>query len=197
MCIVCTCSCNPHTPASLHRKRSLIRCTDRALYYWHQSYLIFLLSLIHIKPSVVSPPSYLTLLSPLGFHSIPPPSIYLCNIYLFLLPPSWTNEFWMWSVWGPKLLPYCSISSWVLPRCTKCLSWILNKPRDLLCVSWSAALLLPSYYSARGPGALAGWMGFESVLLWANVEIIDMGGLSVWSCLLLSLAIMKHFLLVL
>lgn len=131
------------------------------------------------KLSVVYFPSYLTLLSPLGFHSVPPPFLYLYNIHLFLSPSSWTNEFWMCSVWGPKLLPCCSLSNWVLPRCTKCLSWILNIPRNLLCVSWSTALLLPCYYSVRGPGALAGWMGFESVVLLAKVKILDMGGLNV------------------
>lgn len=115
----------------------------------------------------------------------------------FSLSNPGANEFWMWSVWGPKLLPSCRLSSWVLPQCTKCLSWILNKPQDLLRASWSTALLLLSYYSARGPWALAGWMGFESVVLWAKVEIIGMGGLSVWSCLILSVVIMKPFLSVL
>lgn len=63
----------------------------------------------------------------------------------------------MWSVWGPKLLPYWCLSSWVLPRCTKCLPCILNKPQDHLCASWSVALLFLSYYSAWGPPG-CGWM---------------------------------------
>lgn len=167
---------------------------------WHiipVSSLLFLHSLFVCMATVLplSPPSNLTLLSPLGF-SVNSSTIFLQYSSLSI-PHLGANEFWMWSVWGPKLLPYCHLSSCVLPRCTKCLSWILNKAQDLLRASWSTALLLPCYYSAWSPGAPAGWMGFEFVVLWAKVEIIGMGGLNVWSCLILSLLIMKPFLSVL
>ena len=122
-------------------------------------------------------------------HSIPPPSTIF--ISFFLLHPG-ANEFW--TVWGPKPLPYRSLSSWVLPWCAKCLSWILNKPQDHLRASWSTALLLPSYYSARGLGAPSGWMSFESVVLWAKLKIIGTGGLSVWSRVIRSHVIIQPFL---
>lgn len=114
------------------------------------------------------------------------------SISFSLLHPG-ANEFWMWSVWGPKLLPYCRLSSWVLPWCAKCLSWILNKPQDHLRASWSTALLLSRCYSARGLRAPSGWMGFESIVSWAKVEIIGTGGLSVWSCFILPLVMIKFF----
>lgn len=110
-----------------------------------------------------------------------------------LLRPG-ANEFWIWSAWGPKPLPYCHLSSWVPLWCAKCLSWILNKPQDHLHTSWSTALLLPCYYSARDLRALSGWMGFESVVSWAKVEIIGISGLSLWSCLIQSFVIIKPFL---
>lgn len=141
----------------------------------HNSYLIFLLSLVQMFClSVLLPPSsqqlHVGLFISTGsltqfLHHLPRIFIYFSHLH-----PG-ANEFWMWSVWGPQLLPCCCLSSWVLPWCTKCLSWILNKPQDPLRASWSTALLLPSYYSARGLGAPAGWMGFESVVLLVKVEI--------------------------
>lgn len=193
VCIVCT---HSYRLASICAIKSIFTYTifvmASTLFLFHLCY--FYVHCLYALLLPLSPPSNLTPVSPLGFSFN---STILLQYSSFSLPHLGANEFWMWSVWGPKLLPYCHLSSWVLPRCTKCLSWILNKAQDLLRASWSTALLLWCYYSAWGPGAPAGWMGFESVVLWAKVEIIGMGGLSVWSCLILSLVIMKPFLSVL
>lgn len=154
-----------HTPASLC-SRSIIRCTRStwcliisSLFFPLFRFPICLYSTLHCLPTSMSDCFITT--RPLTQFLSHLPAIFMS---FSLLRPG-ANEFWMWSVWGPKLLRYCRLSSWVLPQCTKCLSWILNKPRDHLRASWSTALLLPSYYSARGLGAPSGWMGFESVVL--------------------------------
>lgn len=149
-------------------------------------------------PSIVSPPPCLTLSTPLGlslncstiylqYLSLSPSSILLlissgcgrCGVQSFSLtaasPAGCSHS-----------APNASLEYWIHPRTTSAL------PEQ-----YSDTVLLPSYYCARGPGAPLGWMGFESVLLWVKEEIIGRGGLSIWSCLILSLASVKTFLSVL
>lgn len=140
--------------------RSLISSTCRSglLTAPSPQILSFLPLFYSLSPSRLSPP--------------PRSSDHLPTIFArSILAP---NESWMWSVWGPKPLRRCHLSSWALPPCAKCLSWILNKPGDHLRASWSTALLLPSHYSAGGPGAPSRWKGFECVVMWAKLEIIGM-----------------------
>lgn len=102
----------------------------------------------------------------------------LCRSFFF---SSSTNEFSIWLPWGPNLLLYCHLSSWVLPWRSKCLSWILNEPQDHLHASWSTAMPSPGYCSAGGLLAPSGWMGFESAGLWVQAEIL--AWVDVWSWL--------------
>lgn len=121
------------------------------------------------------------------YYSIPPSS---CNIYLFFSSSILALMSCGCGQCGVQSFSLTATSPTGAPTVHQMPLWILNKPQDHLHASWSTAWLLPRYYSACGLRAPSGWMGFESAVLWAKLEIIGISGLSVWS-LILSLVIIQ------